>query len=336
MRISAPLFIPAILAASVATANAQRMAFDPAAPCSDLLLTGDAGDKTLSVFWASGYLAKTDGKERTINQAHIDGLYGVLQQVCKQAPEMSFQQTVDRFAVAQLPKKPAAAPVKIQKPAAQVTPKTTPQTTAQQQPTPQAAPKVTAQQQPTPQAAPKVTPQQQPAPQAAPKVTAQQQPAPQAAPKAPPTPARAEQPSLDGRDLLQKFFDPNADRAALTMALKPTPEDIRTVYAEPLASDLIAMYDDMFKPGVAIGPKPEHSEIYSVETTTLKLRNRPAIRKKFPGGYEDVIPYLQGNNVIIRFKFVRAGETTGLAFDGLIFVNGHWVLMPKPWRAVKK
>jgi hypothetical protein len=290
MRISAPLFIPAILAASFATANAQRMAFDPAAPCSDLLLTGDAGDKTLSVFWASGYLAKTDGKERTINQAHIEGLYGVLQQVCKQAPEMSFQQTVDRFAVAQLPKKPVTAPVKI------------PKTTAQ------------------------------PAPQ----VTAQQQPTPQAAPKATATPARAEQPALAGRDLLQKFFDPNADRAALTMALKPTPEDIRTVYAEPLASDLIALYDDMFKPGITIGPKPEHSEIYSVETTTLKLRNRPAIRKKFPGGYKDVIPYLQGNNVIIRFKFVKAGETTGLAFDGLVFVNGHWVLMPKPWRAVQE
>ena len=312
MRISAPFFIPAIVAASFSTANAQRVAFDPAAPCAGILLTGDAGDKTLSVFWASGYLAKTDGKERVINQGHIEGLYSVLQQVCKQAPDMSFQKTVDIFAEAQLPDQPATAPVRIQKPAEQ------------------AAPQVTAQ--PTPQETPQAPAQQQPAPQ----VTAEQPPTPQAPPKAPPAPARAEQPSIDGRELLQKFFDPNADRAALTMALKPTAKDIRTVYAEPLASDLIAMYDGMFKPGVTIGPKPEHSEIYSIETTTLKLRERPAIKDQFPGGYKKVLPYLQGNNVIIRFKFVKPGETMGLAYDGLIFVNGHWVLMPKPWRAVNK
>jgi len=28
------------------------------------------------------------------------------------------------------------------------------------------------------------------------------------------------------------------------------------------------------------------------------------------------------------------GKTTGLAFDGLIYVNNRWVLMPKPWRAL--
>jgi len=32
---------------------------------------------------------------------------------------------------------------------------------------------------------------------------------------------------------------------------------------------------------------------------------------------------------------VKQGETIGLAFDGLVYVNGHWVIMPKPWRALK-
>ena len=35
-----------------------------------------------------------------------------------------------------------------------------------------------------------------------------------------------------------------------------------------------------------------------------------------------------------RFKFVTKGQTAGLAFDGLIYVNNRWVLMPKPWRAL--
>lgn len=284
MRILTLFLIPALVGASFSTAHAQRLAFDPSLPCSDLLLTGDAGDKTLSVFWASGYLAKTDGTERTIDQPHIEGLYGVLQAVCQQAPDMSFQQTVERFAVAQLPAKPAPVAVN----------------TA-------------------------------PAVKAAPSVVA-----PQAAPQTSPPPARAEQPTSTGRGLLEKFFDPNADRAALTAALKPTESDIRTVYADPLASALILQYESMFQPGITIGPKPEHTDIYSIETTTLNLKTRASVQKEFPGGYAKVIPFIHGNNVIIRFKFVKAGETSGLAFDGLIFVNGRWVLMPKPWRALKE
>ncbi len=286
MRILTPLLIPALIGATISTAQAQRLSFDPSVPCADLLLTGDAGDKTLSAFWASGYLAKTDGKKRVVDQVLIEGLYGVLKTVCQQAPEMSFQQTVDRFAMAQIPAKPtpppAAAPV-------------------------QAAPVV--------QAAPAVVDKQ---------------------PTAQVAPARPEQPTIAARVMLQKFFDPNADRAALTAALKPTEADIRAVYSDPLANALITQYDSIFKPGIAIGPKPEHTDIYSIETTTQKLKNHDSALRKFPGGYKKVIPFIHGNNVIVRFKFVRAGETLGLAFDGLIFVNGRWVLMPKPWRAIKE
>jgi hypothetical protein len=32
------------------------------------------------------------------------------------------------------------------------------------------------------------------------------------------------------------------------------------------------------------------------------------------------------------FKFVKPGETTGMAFEGLTHVNGKWKLFPKPWR----
>ena len=31
---------------------------------------------------------------------------------------------------------------------------------------------------------------------------------------------------------------------------------------------------------------------------------------------------------------INQGETLGLAFDGLIFVNDRWVLMTKPWRSL--
>ena len=35
---------------------------------------------------------------------------------------------------------------------------------------------------------------------------------------------------------------------------------------------------------------------------------------------------------VYRFKFVEPGEDLGMAFDGLVNVNGHWRIFPKPWR----
>ena len=43
---------------------------------------------------------------------------------------------------------------------------------------------------------------------------------------------------------------------------------------------------------------------------------------------------LQSGVTLYRFKFVKPGEGLGMAFDGLVHVNGHWVIIPKPWRAL--
>jgi hypothetical protein len=37
----------------------------------------------------------------------------------------------------------------------------------------------------------------------------------------------------------------------------------------------------------------------------------------------------------VRWKFVKPGETIGMAYDGLVFVNGHWAWFPKAWHALR-
>lgn len=148
---------------------------------------------------------------------------------------------------------------------------------------------------------------------------------------------RASEPPLaaDGRALLDRFFDPLADRAAMTLALKPTAEDVRAVYAEPLAAKLIASYDALFVAGAAIGPKPGQTQLLTTFTTTAALKRGDPALGEFPGGYADVLPFIVGDVPIARFKFVEPGETLGMAFDGLVHVNGRWVFMPKPWRGLE-
>ena len=135
----------------------------------------------------------------------------------------------------------------------------------------------------------------------------------------------------EGRALLDRFFDPAADHGAMTLALKPTAEDVRAVYGEPLAGRLIAHYEGLFAPGAAIAPKPGQTQLLSTFTTTAALKRGDPVLADFPGGYREVLEYFVSDVPIARFKFVEPGETLGMAFDGLIHVNGRWVLMPKPW-----
>jgi hypothetical protein len=158
-------------------------------------------------------------------------------------------------------------------------------------------------------------------------------PAGTAAAAAPPPPAAADL-EAEGRALVARFLDPAADRAALTAALRPRPEDVRAVYAEPLASALIAALDGLYASGAAIGPAAGQDDVLFTLTTTGALRGRQPVLGEFPGGYEQVLDHFVADVPIARFKFVRRGETLGMAFDGLIHVNGRWVLIPKPWSAL--
>jgi len=140
--------------------------------------------------------------------------------------------------------------------------------------------------------------------------------------------------SMDAREFLEQFFAAGADFSALTMALKPSEQDIRAVYDEPLASALIGAYENVFQPGNVIRPKSGQDTLLLLETTTSELKAGAEILAEFPGGYDEVRALFLEDVPIVRFKFVERGESSGLSFDGLIFVNGHWVLMPKPWRAM--
>lgn len=140
--------------------------------------------------------------------------------------------------------------------------------------------------------------------------------------------------TAEAKARLIQFLDPAADRVALTAALRPSEADIRAVYGPALADRLVSMYAAMFTPGAAIGPKPGQDEVILIRTTTASLRDGDAVLREFPGGYEQVRGYFASDVPIVCFKFVTKGQTTGLAFDGLIYVNNRWVLMPKPWRAL--
>lgn len=152
------------------------------------------------------------------------------------------------------------------------------------------------------------------------------------APAKPAAPAPGSE--ADARALLMKFYAPNADHEALTAALFPSKQEIQMVYQDPLASQMAAAYAAAFKPGIKFQPKPEHDDLLVIHTSTDALLRGDDVLGEFPGGYKKVLGYMNPGYPIVRFKFITKGETLGLAFDGLVYINDHWVIMPKPWRAL--
>lgn len=155
---------------------------------------------------------------------------------------------------------------------------------------------------------------------------------------APPPPAGAAPataPSPDALTFLQGFLDP-AKRAALATALKPERADYDAVFTPDVAEKVAAAYVSAWSGGdPGIGPKAGQTEVLVWKATTEELRAATGDAAEFPGGYKTAAAKLQPGVVFHRFKFVKPGETTGMAYDGLVFVHGHWRMFPKPWRALE-
>jgi hypothetical protein len=152
-----------------------------------------------------------------------------------------------------------------------------------------------------------------------------------------PATAQAAAEEKEARALLQAFVRPGADHAALSRKLRPTRADYDAVFTRDAAARLQAVYDPAWEQGaLVVKGKPGQTEVllFGAGSADIKAWNATASRH-FPGGCQSVGPYLQPGVRLYAFKFVEPGQALGMAFDGLVRVNGQWRIFPKAWRALR-
>lgn len=133
--------------------------------------------------------------------------------------------------------------------------------------------------------------------------------------------------------LLAEFVEPGADHAALSQQLRPTKADYDAVFEPDLAAKAESVYGPAWEGGqLVIAPKPGQTEVKVYSATSDELKSWTGNAEEFPGGYKDVAAQLKPGVKIYGFRFVEPGESLGMAYDGLVNVNGHWRIFPKPWR----
>ena len=94
-----------------------------------------------------------------------------------------------------------------------------------------------------------------------------------------------------------------------------------------------AMYKADWDAGrIVIQPKDGQSELKLSAASTEDLQKGSGEAREFPGGYGKLAPKLAAGLTIYRFRFVQPGQSLGLAFDGLVYINGHFAFFPKPFR----
>ena len=149
--------------------------------------------------------------------------------------------------------------------------------------------------------------------------------------------AAEEDNNADLINLLKEFLQPGANHATLSKQLRPTTADYAEVFDPDLSAKLEALYGPVWDAGqLVIAPKPGQTELKLFSATSDEMKSWTGKAADFPGGWKQVAPKLKPGFTIYRFKFVEPGKDLGMAFDGLIFVNGHWRIFPKPWRALEK
>jgi hypothetical protein len=137
--------------------------------------------------------------------------------------------------------------------------------------------------------------------------------------------------------LLKEFLKPGADHAALSKQLRPTTADYAAVFDADSSARVAAVYDPAWDGGqMVVAPKAGQTEVKVFSSTSDEMKSWSGNAAEFAGGWKEVAPKLKPGLKIYRFKFVEPGQDLGMAFDGLIYINGHWRMFPKPWRALGK
>ncbi len=146
----------------------------------------------------------------------------------------------------------------------------------------------------------------------------------------PPTPE-----DVEARQILQAFLTPDADVAALTLALKPTESACQKLLEGDVATRAFKVYSQLFAdPEMMLAPNLGQTEIVLRKITTDEFRAGSEKASAFPGGYRQIASSFSPGLTIYEFSFVRPGETSGMRFDGLVKIDGAWYVFPKVWRVL--
>jgi hypothetical protein len=138
------------------------------------------------------------------------------------------------------------------------------------------------------------------------------------------------------QDVLTPFVLTPSRAPELTRALRPKPEDYRLMFRADLADRVATLYDGLWAQNPVIEAKPHQTALMVKAALGAMFFPGSTGIDAFPGGYRGIGDYLVGDRVWVVWKFVAPGSTLGMAYDGLVHLDGRWVWCPRPYAILRK
>jgi len=135
-------------------------------------------------------------------------------------------------------------------------------------------------------------------------------------------------------ELLAVFVDPAQarDRQVTAIDLVPTRKDFEDIFQPERVDDVEAAYRRAFPTPPMPVARPDQTRIVLATARPDQLAERTPFSEHFPGAYRRIVDRLMPEPVWAAWKFVAPGSPHGMLYDGLVWTEGRWVWIPKPWR----
>ena len=116
--------------------------------------------------------------------------------------------------------------------------------------------------------------------------------------------------------------------------LKPRDADYAAVFVGDAAARARDGYESLWaNPPRSLG-KHDQTNVFTFASEASQLGGENDYSVEFPGGYRKVASLFVPERVWVVWKLTVPGQTTGMRYDGLVYLGDHWAWFPKPWRIV--
>jgi hypothetical protein len=124
---------------------------------------------------------------------------------------------------------------------------------------------------------------------------------------------------------------------AVREGLRPRAEDYAKVFLPAAVDRARAWFESLWAEGLEMDlPSGNQRELLVHVAPAGMLAEYNEVSRLFPGAYRGLAALLNPHRAWVSWKYVRAGERSGLAYDGLVWCDDHWTWFPKPYRAFKE
>lgn len=134
------------------------------------------------------------------------------------------------------------------------------------------------------------------------------------------------------RALIQRLGDPT-----FTATLRPTAQDCEALFDPNAAALMGAALPEVYRHPPMAAPGERYPQLEITAATAGLLRWPNELADRFPLGYRDIAGWMDPSRVWLTWAWQTGpGVQPGGAvrYDGLAWLEGRWVWIPKPFRAL--